>query len=224
MIKLTKTRAAISPDFADMLKIVSRTFIQRVKADCEMNPSAKTHILVQNKMRLAAHLQLLNNPAAFDMEITKLRNMAYAEFGVATIPGFSHEGRVCFQETTFLTAVTKDIICKADGLWNLGPYRIMVPLPLLGVGTGSKEIQFIPLGDEYVYGRFYHHTSASDHEEGMTHPEQLGGSTCWGDFNVTHFVNNKAASDLFRTFLSYLSVANMHSLLYHGDFSFAKPL
>ena len=219
MLKITRQRADISRDFVDALQTVSKKYLLEKKEAIELTPRLKGMILSENRVGLAAHSHILYEKDALDMELTKLRNIGYEAFEVITIPAFKLDDYYVFNETTYLAGTTGDVICQSTvEKYSMGNYRVMVPFSVIGLAKSDadKEFQFIPLRDEFTYHRFFHHTSDQFNRRGEDHPEQMGGRTCWGNFDATNVLRTRIISDLFRFLRSYLSVVNMNSLATHN--------
>jgi hypothetical protein len=215
MIKITKPRAAISTDFSAAMKQISTDFVRDVKRQIDFQPNAREYILGREKVKLARHVALLNDPAAFDMELTRLRNLPYSDFSVVTVPAHqdsdtwpSHHP---YRETVYLVGVTRPIVCdgRKEGRFDIGPYRVCLPLSRVCAVGGMNELHFIPLRDERAGSRFFHHT-ARPHSKLM--PEQFPASTCWGSFsNVPSIVGDKFVFEIFRVLYDYLTRYDAHS-------------
>lgn len=228
MIRNLKPRASVSPEFIDCVKQVSRSYIKSIEDQIATSPYAKKTIIDREKVRLARHLQMLKDPTRLDLEITALRNLPFEKFEVVTIPEWKQNGSIAFRETSYLEGTTQEIVCKLEKnlSYNIGQYKICIPLPRLWVGTGTKDPQFIPLKGLWDHARFYHHSAAnsfSAQERGAKFPEQMGGNTCWGSFDVNSTFNGGIPSEIFKILHQYLSVCNPHST-YNRSLSFQEKV
>lgn len=229
MIIIKNARANVPTEVVDTIREVSRTFIRGIEHQTEANPRSKDFILKRNAFKMAKHVKVLDGNTELDLIVTQLRNLPFTEYGLVTVPDYeikegysSHK----IQGSTYLYGITKDIICarSRDGRINLGPYKIYLPLPIVGIGTGGKVLHFVPQLEPHVWGRFYHHHAVVSWEGDMTDPAQMDGGTCWGGFDVNAIIESKMAGDIFTILHRYLQTANMRSLLVHRDLAWGKPI
>jgi hypothetical protein len=216
MIKLgTNVRAAISNEFLDILRQVSVAYIRGVKAQCDRYPRRKDQLVRDSRMQLAYHTQLLKDQAAFDLEVTHLRGLPFTEFKIVTIPGAvygSGNSQQTILDATYMVGITKPIECTFGRKYDLGEYRIAIPLNRVGIGEGTSTYHFIPLRDEHASRRFFHHTA--HHATEWNAPEHYDAHTCWGNFEtVPHIVADRKIFEIFKILQAYLTRGNPGSPL-----------
>jgi hypothetical protein len=153
----TRERATVSDSFVALYRELAEKKLRYIMEAAESRgPASRKFYLNQNKTtigRLAAIVKNENEPGrGIDFEITRLRGIDVARFGVLTAGN-----------KRFLVAETKsDFVVEEMGngsrvvnRWDTGPYRFGISEgALLGA---QAEMHYIPLRKPEVQDRHFHH-------------------------------------------------------------------
>ncbi len=219
MIKV-KPRTAVPQEMAGALKSVTRARLARMKEEMQGygHPRYQQMYVQQNGLAIARMQRLLKDPAAMDMEITRLRGLRFIKYWME--PAHRPE-----DDEGYFAAETEEIVIAHDGdQWNIGPYRVYLPVAafLKGqVGSFGQAVgfHFIPQFEPMAGQRHMHHV-ADDNFDAVRKrdPLLMNPSTCWGGFGPVIVGNIKDCDvvETFRTIYTYLGRYNAGSPLWHG--------
>ena len=203
MIKV-KPRTAVPAEFVDALKSTARARLAAMKAEMEgFNTRYRPMYVKQHALAIARLQKLLKDPIAQDMEITRLRGLPFTSF-------WMDYGHV---ENGYFAAETKDIIVAHNkDKWNLGPYRVYMPVSSFIKGeVGSFRnagFHFVPMREPLTEQRHMHHVCYSNSDAvAKKDPLLMNPSTCWGGFGpvVLGNVRDGDVVETFRTIYTYLT-------------------
>jgi hypothetical protein len=143
----------------------------------------------------------LANETQRDMMYTRLRGLPYTEYDI-----------VIHDDFPYLYGLTKDVVMPWAGInWSWGEYKIYVPLSFFPCmrtkyTSNSSKNHFVPVRDEFIWGRTPHHYANKPSETPFSVLD-MNPATCWGSFNgvVQALVDECDVIELMRTLYIYLT-------------------
>ena len=202
MIKV-KPRTAVPAEFIEALKSTVRARLSAIKQELDgYSPRYRQMYVRQSAIAIARLQKLLRDPAALDMEITRLRGLPFTSFWM----DFGHI------EGGYFAAETKEIIVSYNKeKWDLGPYQVYMPVSSFIRGeVGSFRnagFHFVPVREPLTEQRHMHHVCYSNNDAvAKKDPLLMQPSTCWGGFGPVILGNVKDCDvvETFRTVYTYL--------------------
>ena len=214
-----KPRAAVPKEFTDKMVETARLRLKTIQTDLQgIGDHHRKHFIDQNGIAIARMKQLLKDPLALDMEVTRLRGLPFEKYWIEV-----------HQDICYFAGQTKEIIIHSSQRWSLGPYNVYMPQQAFIQGatgrfagdTGPK-FHFIPVWKPNTFTRHMHHVSNSTFDYSYSrNPLDMSSSTCWGGFGPIILGNAKDSDvvEAFRTIYTYLSRYDAGDPLLYGGLS-----
>ena len=219
MIKV-KPRTAVPQEMIDALKALARNRLFEMNNEMRGydNLRYQQTYVRQNGLAIARMKKLLKDPTALDMEVTRLRGLRFTKYWLEP-PHRSED------DDGYFAAETPDIMIKHDGMWNLGPYRVYLPVTAFvrgQVGSFGNAVgfHFVPMREPLTEERHMHHVSHSTALSILNQdPLLMSPSTCWGGFGpvIVGSVKDCDVVETFRIIYTYLGRYDASSpLIWNG--------
>ena len=253
MIKITAPRTTISSDFMQEVTKISHNKIMTIKNDAEFLDGIQRKCFMKDMGPVVmAHSQIIKGDG-LDAFVTRLRALPYTEFRLEEIEGFKATiSSTLFGSDTlttephiyrYLVGITKPVTLENEirvrrptrkptyeihtAKWDMGCYKVMVPIDLLAGAKGEGYWHFVPVSMENsYYARHPHHHAGKETSSSYWWQSK----TCWGSFGPIINSLRQAADivELFRTLYVYLGRYNGNSLLTSSistaNYPFAKEI
>jgi len=214
-------RATITDEFKQAMQQIYRGKLQKYQDEAERIKSSPRYYgeFIQRRGQAIALLRALTkDPERIDMEYTRLRTLPYTKFETVEREGYP-----------YLYGLTKDVMIEFNGMWNMGPYGVVIPLtffaPLRTVYASNnnsvrnwKAVQMVPMRSKLDNHRTPHHTARMpyvDDQPVSGNPLDMIPNTCWGGFSSIIYACGDECdiTELFRNIYIYLCRHDPHSPL-----------
>lgn len=205
----TKKRAEVAQEFQDIYREMAEQVLRQAHERLmSTHKDMRAKALRQSRglfARLTPITRGYSAPGAgLDLEVSRLRALDYERLFVEAYKG-----------KPYLVGETPELLAEGiggyhhDTQWDIGPYRIYVPVADIGRGS-LNGIHFVPLRDPQAEKRHLHHYATGDgHYLGMS------PRTCWSQFASpgVGVLREANLSELFRLLRIFV-----------GRFYFGSPL